>query len=265
MKLKQMTSLAPVINVYGFNIDLSVVITVTLTCIIVFVIAKLATRNLSVDNPGKMQNFLEWVVDFVRGIVGSTMSMKKGKPFVTLALTLIMFIFVGNMLGMPLSIATAHQEPFTLFGKEVTLTADEFKAEGYGEEKPAEFVWYTSPTADPSVTLGLAAMIIILSHIAGATRNTKSYLRGFIQPFPAFLPLNIIGEASKLLTLGMRLFGNVFAGGVMVTTFVMAGYLGILGLVPWMGFKIFIGAIQAFIFTMLSMVYISQQIGGEEN
>lgn len=260
-----MNSLEPIINLYGFNIDLSVVITITLTCLIVFIIAKLATRKLSVDNPGKMQNFLEWVVDFVRGIVGSTMDMKKGKPYVILALTLIMFIFVGNMLGLPLSISTEHKEPFTLFGSDVTMTAQEFSEEGYGADNPAEFVWYTSPTANPSVTLGLAAMVIILSHLMGITGNTKQYFKSFVQPFPAFLPLNLIGEVSKVLTLGMRLFGNVFAGGVMVSTFVMIGYWGIFGLVPWMGFKLFIGAIQAFIFTMLSMVYISQQIGGEES
>lgn len=260
-----MNALPPVIKVLGLNIDLSAIGMVTLTCIVVFIIARLATRNLSVDNPGKMQNFLEWVIDFVKGIIGNSMDMKKGKMFIALAMTLIMFIFVGNMLGLPLSVITKHEVPPTVFGQELAISSEEFVAEGYGADNNLSVLWYRSPTADPAITMGLALMMIVLSHYYGITRNTRGYFKGFVQPYAVFLPINIIGEVSKLLTLGMRLFGNIFAGEVMISTFVMAGVFSILGMVPWMAFSIFVGAIQAFIFTMLSMVYMSQQIGGQDN
>lgn len=255
----------PVIELFGLNIDLAAITTVSLTSIIVFIIAILATRNLSVDNPGKMQLFLEWVVDFVKGMISNTMDMQKGKLYVSLAVTLLMFIFVGNMLGLPLSIVTKHSEAPTIFGHEVVgMSAEQFAEGGYGPDNKLEVMWFTSPTADPSITMGLALMMIVLTHYYGMTRNTRSYFKGFISPSPIMLPINLIGEVSKLLTLGMRLFGNIFAGGVMISTFVMAGVFSVLGIVPWMGFSIFVGSIQAFIFTMLSVVYISQHVVEQE-
>lgn len=260
-----MNQLAPTIEFIGLTIDLAAIAMITLTCIIVFVIAKIATRKLSVDRPSKMQNFLEWVVDFVKGIIANAMDMKKGKAFVALAVTLIMFIFIGNMLSLPLGIVTKHSEPLVMFGHEVGMSQEEFEAEGFGPDNKMFIAWYKSPTSDPAVTIGLALMMVFLAHFLGATKYTKSYFKGFVKPFPLFLPINIIGEISKILTLGMRLFGNIFAGGVMFSTFIMAGAAGILGLVPWMGFSVFVGAIQAFIFTMLSMVYLAQQIDVTED
>lgn len=69
---------SPIIDLGGFRLDLSAVIMLLVTGIIVFVLARLAVRNLSVENPSKMQNFMEWVVEFVQGIVASAMDLKKG-------------------------------------------------------------------------------------------------------------------------------------------------------------------------------------------
>lgn len=68
---------SPIIQLGGFNIDLSVIIMLIVTCAIVFGLAFAATRNLSVDNPSKLQNFMEWVVEFVQGLITSTMDLKK--------------------------------------------------------------------------------------------------------------------------------------------------------------------------------------------
>ncbi|MEW9104921.1 MAG: F0F1 ATP synthase subunit A, partial [Paenibacillus sp.] len=72
---------APIIEVMGLHLDLSIIFTLLLSGIITFIIARLAVRNLSVEKPSKMQNFLEWVVEFVQGIIGSAMPLKKGKAF----------------------------------------------------------------------------------------------------------------------------------------------------------------------------------------
>ena len=80
--------------------------------------------------PTGMQNFFEWVMDFVKGIINSTMDWKDGGRFHILGITLIMYIFVSNMLGLPFSIVV--------------------------DEK----LWWKSPTADPIITLTLAVMVV---------------------------------------------------------------------------------------------------------
>jgi F-type H+-transporting ATPase subunit a len=264
----------PIIYIWGLPIDLSTTIMLVVTSIVVFIIARLAVRNLSVTNPGKMQNFMEWVVDFIRGIIATSMDYKKGKAFLSLGLTLIMFIFVANMLGLPFAVVTEHTAPASIFGKEYVtqerldykLAKEMEKAEAKGIDYHPEkdfhgvhVLWWKSPTADASVTMGLALMVILLTHFLGLTRNTKYYLKHYFEPYPVFFPLNLLKEVAKLLTLGMRLFGNIFAGEVMISTILLGGLFTIPLLTVWQGFSVFVGGIQAFIFTVLTMVYISQQ------
>jgi F-type H+-transporting ATPase subunit a len=249
---------SPIVNWFGVNFDLSSLIMITVTSIIVYIIASVATSKLSINNPGKMQNFMEWVVEFVRNLVSSTMDMKQGKVYIKLGLTLIMFIFVGNMLGLPLVIATEVHEPIEWLG----ITEADL-AEAHEAGKHISISWWKSPTASVMTTMGLATMIIVMVHYIGIRRNTKSYFKHYLEPHPAFLPLNLIKEVSKLLTLGLRLFGNIYAGEVLIAVILMAGFWGIIPLIAWQGFSIFVGSIQAFVFTILTMVYISQVIPQE--
>jgi F-type H+-transporting ATPase subunit a len=262
--------LSPIIELGGLRFDLSIILMLIVTCIIVFVLARLATRNLSVENPGKLQNFMEWVVEFIQNMISSTMDLKKGKPFLSLGMTLIMFIFVSNMLGLPFGIVTAYDSPekATFFGKPLVSVQELFTeahTENPDEHPHAAVQWWKSPTADAGVAMGLAGMIFLLVHILGMFRNTKAYFKHYVQPFPFFLPINLIEQFSKLLTHGMRLFGNIFAGEVLISVLLKLAALGVagsiasvLGLVVWQGFSIFVGAIQAFVFTILTFVYISQ-------
>lgn len=246
----------PVFKLLGIDFDLSVLLSTIVTIIIVFIIAMLCVRKLSVDKPSKMQNFLEWIVEFVAGFISSVMDMKRGKGFITLGVTLILFIFIANLLGLPFNIATEPTEPFSLFGNPVITQA--MLDEAHTSGKHLSILWFKSPTADALFAMGLAGMVIFMVHFLGMTRNTKGYFKHYFEPFWFFVPLNLIKEFSKLLTLGMRLFGNIFAGEVMLTVILMAGAWGIVPLIAWQGFSIFVGAIQAFIFTVLTMVYISQ-------
>lgn len=254
----------PVIELFGIHFDLSSLIMITVTSLIVFILARICVRKLSVTQPGKMQNFLEWVIEFVRNLISSTMDLKKGKAFLTLGLTLILFIFVGNMLGLPFAIITEHHEPASIFGKE--YVSEQMLTEAKTED-PAHgsvhVLWWKSPTADLSVTMGLALMVIILTHYLGISRHPKHYFKHYFEPHWAFFPLAVIKEVSKLLTLGMRLFGNIYAGEVLIAVILLAGFVGIVPLVLWQGFSIFVGAIQSFVFTILTMVYISQNVEHE--
>ncbi|MCP1310510.1 F0F1 ATP synthase subunit A [Paenibacillus tyrfis] len=251
----------PVLQLGGLNIDISTFLAIIVTCVIVFVLARLSVRNLSVTNPSKMQNFLEWVIEFVHNIIASTMPLNRVKPYVSLGMTLIMFIFVANLLGLPFGIVTTHDQPLTLFG--YTVISEEMIKSAHGGHG-VEVAWWKSPTADVSVTFGLAVIIFVLTHYLGLKLNTKHYLKHYFEPFWFFFPLNVIKEISKPLTLGLRLYANIFAGEVLIATILMAGIFGTPLLVAWQGFSIFVGAIQAFLFTILTMVYISQATVHEE-
>ena len=249
---------SPIIDLGGFRLDLSAVIMLVVTGAIVFLLAKLAVRNLSVENPSKMQNFMEWVVEFVQGIVASAMDLKHGKQYISLGLTLILFIFTANLLGLPFAIITDLPANFEVFG--FTIEATKHLHDGH----MAHVLWWKSPTADVSITAGLAIIVFILMNYLGLKKNRKHYLKHYIDPFPVSLPLNIIENLAKPVALAIRLFANIFAGEVLITVILKMGFLGIPFLAVWQGFSIFVGALQAFIFTILTMVYIAQTTVHEE-
>jgi F-type H+-transporting ATPase subunit a len=211
---------------------------ITVASLIVFLIAVLATRKLAMKPTG-MQNFFEWVMDFVKGIINSTMDWKEGGRFHILGITLIMYIFVSNMLGLPFAIVV--------------------------DEK----LWWKSPTADPIITLTLAVMVLALSHYYGVKlKGVKGYAEGFFSPMKFLFPLKIIEEFANTLTLGLRLYGNIFAGELLLSLLAAGlahqGIIGTIAAIPltlvWQGFSIFVGTIQAYIFTMLTMVYLAHKV-----
>ncbi|EWG12152.1 F0F1 ATP synthase subunit A [Cytobacillus firmus] len=229
---------APIKEFLGLNFNLSNVLMITVASAIVFIIALLSTRRLAMKPTG-MQNFFEWIMDFVKNIINSTMDWKTGGRFHILGLTLIMYIFVSNMLGLPFAITYDHT------------------------------LWWKSPTADPVITLTLAAMVVGLSHYYGVKlKGVGEYGRDFIRPMPFLFPLKIIEEFANTLTLGLRLYGNIYAGEILLTLLVgglaHAGVGGMLAAViptlVWQGFSIFVGSIQAFIFCMLTMVYMAHKV-----
>ncbi len=248
----------PVIHVGGLSLDLSAIFMLLVSMIVVFVFVRICVSNLSVENPSKLQNFMEWVVEFVQSLIGSAMDLKKGKQYISLGLTLILFIFVSNLLGLPFSIITDASGPTEIFGYVIEATRN------LGAGEHAEILWWKSPTADINMTAGLAIVIFILMNYLGLKHNRKYYLRHYIEPFPIFLPLNIIENLSKPIALAIRLFANIFAGEVLITVILKLGYIGIPFLAVWQGFSIFVGALQAFIFVILSMVYIAQTTIHEE-
>ncbi|MGL4521088.1 MAG: F0F1 ATP synthase subunit A [Bacilli bacterium] len=240
-----MTHESPYFDLFGLRFDWSIIITTFATVVIVFGIAYFCTRKLAL-RPKGAQNFIEFILDFVRGIIKSNMDWETGGRFLILSTTLIMYIFVANMLGLPFAVTIGHE------------------------------LWWKSPTADPSVTLTLAVMVILLTHFYGIKLNgTKNYLKSYVEPIPVLLPLKIVEEFSNTLTFGLRLYGNIFAGEILLgllvdlgtnfyDTSIFTGVLGTVfataGLVVWEGFSIFVGSVQAFIFTMLAMVYMAHKV-----
>lgn len=118
-----------------------------------------------------------------------------------------------------------------------------------------------SPTADINTTAAYALVVFIVSHYVGMrSKGVGSYIKGFFQPIFLMAPLNIIGELARPVSHAFRLFGNMLAGGIILA--IAMQFVPWLLPVPLMGwFNLFQGVIQAFIFGMLSIVYISVQKG----
>ena len=259
--------LFPIVEIGGLEFDLSSILAILVSFLITLFLSLAAVRKLSVTEPSKLQNFMEWVVEFVHNTVASTMPLQKAQKFVALGMTLIMFIFISNLLGLPFGLVWEvpedHHGPVTLFGLEIYSA--EAVAAAHANHEHLAFAFWKSPTADIAVTAGLAITVIFLVHFLGLKDNTKHYLKHYFEPFPVFFPLNILKELAKPLTLALRLYANIFAGEVLIATILMMGWIGIPLLAVWQGFSIFVGAIQAFLFTILTMVYISQAAVHDES
>lgn len=194
--------------------------------------------------PKGKQNFIEWVIDFVRGIVADNLPGSQVNNFHLLGVTMFLFVFVANEIGLVTKIVTTD---------DITL--------------------WKSPTADPFVTLTLALIVISLTHFFGIkSLGFKNYLiNSYLKPVGFLLPLKIIEEFTNVITLGLRLYGNIFAGevllGLIANMFISLGWWSLPIVMPlemiWIGFSLFIGAIQAYVFVTLTMVFMSHKIVAE--
>ena len=196
-----------------------------LTMAIVLIIAFLAVRNLSLV-PSGWQNVIEMVVEGLQAQMKGTMG-KGGMFLAPFIISLFMFLLVSNWLGLIPGMA--------------------------------------SPTNDLNTTLGLALLVIVMVHVLGVARKGGHYIGHFFKPTPIFVIINAIEEIAKPITLSFRLFGNILAGEILII--ILLKLMPIWMPVPsviWLAFSIFIGAVQAFIFTMLSMAYFANAVKEDE-
>lgn len=196
-----------------------------LTMAIVLIIAFLAVRNLSLV-PSGWQNVIEMVVEGLQAQMKGTMG-KGGMFLAPFIISLFMFLLVSNWLGLIPGMA--------------------------------------SPTNDLNTTLGLALLVIVMVHVLGVVKKGGHYIGHFFKPTPIFVIINAIEEIAKPITLSFRLFGNILAGEILII--ILLKLMPIWMPVPsviWLAFSIFIGAVQAFIFTMLSMAYFANAVKEDE-
>jgi F-type H+-transporting ATPase subunit a len=119
----------------------------------------------------------------------------------------------------------------------------------------------SEPTKDLNTPLGLGLMGFVISHHAGIkTKGFKQYLKGYCEPIFFMAPLNIIGELARVVSISFRLYGNILGGAIIIL--VVSHLIYSLVLPPFLVcfFSLFIGTIQAFVFTMLTLVYIAIQV-----
>ena len=117
------------------------------------------------------------------------------------------------------------------------------------------------PTKDLNTPLGLAILGFIIAHYSGIKyKGIVKYVKEYLEPFFIMAPLNIIGELAKIISISFRLFGNIMGGSIIIIVVSHLVYNLLLPPFLYAFFGIFVGTVQAFVFTMLSLVYIALQI-----
>jgi len=180
--------------------------------------------------PGKIQLVWESIVNWISQLVQDNIG-KPDRNVIQLAIMLFTLILVSNWLEL---IPSEHYLP--------------------------------APTSDLNLTLALALIVIFGVHVRGIrAKGLKGYVKHYFEPYAVLFPLKLIEEIVKPFTLALRLFGNIFAGGILVSLIALLGnaFGPAAMVVPnaiWKTFDLFIGLIQAFIFALLTILYFSQSM-----
>lgn len=187
--------------------------------LVLILLAILAVRSIKMV-PGRLQNFLEVVIDGLKGLLIDTMG-EHGMRFFPLIATLAIFILTANLGGIIPSLY--------------------------------------SPTASMCTNAAMAIVVFLLTHVVGVKIHGIKYFKHFMGPVwwmaPIMIPIEIIGHLARPLSLTMRLFGNI-AGEDLVLVVILF-LVPFLVPLPMLGLMIFTSVLQAFVFSLLAMMYIS--------
>jgi F-type H+-transporting ATPase subunit a len=202
-----------------FNIEPIVMSWIVIAALLTFGTFAVRKRDLI---PRRLQIIGELIVGQIYQLTEDAMDKEKADKFAPLVVALFLFLTVSNWLGII---------PFL-------------------EE----------PTKDLNTPLALGIMGFVLAHYVGITsKGLKAYLSEYFEPFFIMMPLNLIGELAKIVSISFRLFGNIMGGSIIIL--VVSHLTFSVVLPPFLNafFGLFVGTIQAFVFTMLTIVYISVQ------
>jgi len=222
-------------HLFGMTFNLDTIWVTVIAGAIVVALGFWARAQLTKDTedhvPTKLQLVWETVVNEVNTQVEGNLG--KVNPYVVpLAVALFFFILIANWIEV---IPTELNENVHLL---------------------------PSPTADTNLTYAMA--LIVICGVWGfgiRQKGLRGYLKHFLEPYPYLLPLNVLEELVKPITLALRLFGNIFAGGILVALIAMfPWYIQWAPNAIWKTFDLFVGLIQAFIFALLTILYFSQSM-----
>jgi F-type H+-transporting ATPase subunit a len=213
-----------IIPFFGHNIalNLEVIVMTWIVFFVLIVFGFLTTRKRDLL-PKPMQVLGELIIAQLYELTEDALGEEKSKTYAPLICALFMFLLLSNWIGI-----VPHLE---------------------------------EPTKDLNTPLSLGLMGFVLAHYAGIkTKGFKEYFKEYFQPIFFMMPLNVIGELAKVISISFRLFGNIMGGSIIIL--VVSHLIYSILLPPLLNafFGLFVGAIQAFVFTMLTLVYISVQV-----
>lgn len=204
--------------------------------IALLVIASLAaTRNVQ-RIPSGIQNLMEYVLEFLRELAKNQLGEKEYRPWLPFIGTLFLFIFVSNWSGALI--------PWRV----IKIPSGELAA----------------PTNDINTTVALALLTSLAYFYAGLSKKGLGYFAHYVEPIPVLLPIKILEDFTKPLSLSFRLFGNILADELVVGVLVFLVPLFVP--LPLMALGLFTSAIQALVFATLAGAYIHEALEshGEE-
>ncbi len=190
-----------------------------------------ATRNVQ-RIPRGIQNLMEYALEYIRNLAKDQIGEKEYRPWVPYIGTLFLFIFLSNWSGALLPWKLIH------------LPSGELAA----------------PTNDINTTVALALLTSLAYFYAGFRKRGLGYLAKYLEPTPILLPINILEDFTKPLSLSFRLFGNILADELVVGVLVLL--VPFIVPIPVMLLGLFTSAIQALVFATLAAVYIGEAIEG---
>lgn len=209
-------------SVFGLEVS-SVVTTMWGLMILLSVVSYAATRKIERIPNSRLQNFLEFVLESILSFLTQTMgSEKRARQYFPVLGSFFILILASNYSGI---------------------------LPGAGHIPGLQ-----APTSTLSVTAAFAIIVFFSTHYYGVKAKGLSYFKHFIEPIPFLLPINILEEFTKPLSLSLRLYGNVYGEEMVV-----AGLFSLLPLflpIPMMLLGLLFGLIQAFVFTLLASLYI---------
>jgi len=207
---------------YKATINVEVVLMTWIVFAILIVFGYLAARKRTVV-PHSMQVLGELIINQLYQLTEDAIDREGGRKYAPLICALFLFLVLSNWLGI-----IPHLE---------------------------------EPTKDLNTPLSLGLMGFVIAHYAGIrSKGFKEYAKEYFQPMFFMMPLNVIGELAKIVSISFRLFGNIMGGAIIILVVSHLTYSIILP--PFLNafFGLFVGTIQAFVFTMLTVVYISVQV-----
>jgi len=215
----------------NFEIHAQVLITSWIVISILLIFSFVCTRKLETV-PTASQNLIEYILEFIRDLTKTQIGEEEYRPWVPFIGTMFLFIFVSNWSGALL--------PWRL----IELPHGELAA----------------PTNDINTTVALALLTSVAYFYAGLNKKGLSYFGKYIQPTPILLPINILEDFTKPLSLSFRLFGNILADELVVA--VLISLVPLVVPIPMMFLGLFTSAIQALIFATLAAAYIGESMEG---
>ncbi|AYE97144.1 F0F1 ATP synthase subunit A [Mycobacterium paragordonae] len=228
---------------FGLTVNTDTIMSTAIAALIVIGLAfYLKSKVTSSDVPGGVQLFFEAITIQMRSQVESAIGMRIAPFVLPLAVTIFVFILISNWLSV-LPLQYTDKE-----GKTTELLS--------------------SAAADINYVLALALFVFVCYHAAGIWRrgiigHPIKVLKGHVA---ILAPINVVEELAKPISLSLRLFGNIFAGGILVALIALfPPYILWLPNAIWKSFDLFVGAIQAFIFALLTILYFSQAMELDED
>ena len=216
--------------------------------------------------PTHGQSIFEMATEFILGLVEGAAGKDVGRRVFPLIGGLFMFIIVANYAGLLPGVGTIGKEEAESEDHARVAAVAAFQEEAEEEHGEVLIPYFRSPSADLNMTLAMSVFVVIIVQVAGImAHGVVGRIKHMADPWWLF-PLELIGELARVVSLAFRLFGNIFAGEVLVAVMVAFGAATFFVLTPFTTVFLFLevlfGFVQALVFALLSLIYLALATSG---